>query len=104
MPIIYSEEDQYTGGYLFDYLSLKLMAIESVNGVYQPLINAGVPVLYRVSEVTNFYEQMGDNTDYVINPEETMANNFAYMVMQKADVPNPEILDSMRKFFLKSQK
>ncbi len=77
------------------------MAIESVNGLCQPLTNAGVPVLYRVSEVSNFYEQMGNNTDYVIHPEETMANNFAYMVMQKTDVPNPEILESIRKFFLK---
>lgn len=53
-----------------------------------------------VSEISNFYEQVGRNTDYIIHPEETMANNFAYMITQKTDVPNPEILDLVKRRFL----
>jgi hypothetical protein len=99
IPIIYSEKAQYIGGYLVDYLTFKLMALEYVNGIYVPLTNGKKLVLFNVSEVTNFYEQIGQNTDYVIHPEETMAKNFTYMIMEMVDVPNPEILDSMSKFF-----
>lgn len=96
MPVIYSEKDQYSGGRLFSYLTFKLMAVEISDGICQPLFDGGEPVLFDVSQVTNFHEQIGRNTGYIIHPEETMADNFAYMVTQKQDVPNPEILDSVR--------
>lgn len=101
MPVIYSETEQYGGGELVDYLSFKLMAVEIVNDTCQPLVDVESPILFDVSEVSNFYEQIGRNTEYIIHPEETMAENFAYMVRQKLDVPNPEILDSMKEVLSK---
>ena len=96
MPIVYSKTDQYDGGRLFDYISFKLMAVNIANSICQPLFDAGLPILFDVSEVTNFYEQIGRNTEYIIHPEEIMAENFVFMVRQKLDVPNPEILDVMK--------
>ena len=96
MPVIYSEKDQYSGGRLFNYLAFKLMAVEIADGIYQPLFDSGKPALFDVSQVSSFHEQIGRNTGYIIHPEETMADNFAYMVTQRQDLPNPEILDSVR--------
>jgi hypothetical protein len=41
------------------------------------------------------YEQVGRNTQYIIHPEEIMADNFAELVMQDRSVPTPEILQKM---------
>jgi hypothetical protein len=41
-------------------------------------------------------EQIGRNTEYVIHPEEVLADNFALLVLKKANVPSPEILQKMR--------
>ena len=96
IPIIYSKTEQYNGGELPDYLTLKLMAVQIIDGFCQPVLEAGTPILYDVSEVTNFYEQIGRNTEYIIHPEEILACNFVYMVRQKSGLPTPEILDSLK--------
>ena len=101
IPIIYSETDQYTGGELFNYLNFKLMVVEAVNGAYQPLIENGLPVLFDVTKDSGYMKKIGRNTDYIIHPEEIMACNFSYMAMQLTDIPNPEILDSMKKVLQK---
>jgi hypothetical protein len=41
--------------------------------------------------VEGFFEQIGRNTDYIIHPEETLANNFVYLMMAKEDLKNPDI-------------
>lgn len=41
------------------------------------------------------YAQAGRNTDYLFHPEEILADNFAQMMMRRADAPNPEIYDRL---------
>lgn len=101
IPIIYSKNQRYNGSELSDYLIFKLMAVEIVNGVCQPALDRGTPILYDVSEVTNFYEQIGHNTEYIIHPEEILACNFVHMVNQNSKAPNPEILDSVKEILSK---
>ena len=96
MPVLYSETDQYSGGKLFGYLTFRLMAVEIVDGICQPLSDEAEPVLFDTSQVSNFHEQIGHNTGYIIHPEETIAENFTYMVTQRQDLPDPEIIDSVR--------
>ena len=38
---------------------------------------------------------IGKNTEYIINPEEILADNFAYLVTQKKNLPNPEIIQKI---------
>jgi hypothetical protein len=38
---------------------------------------------------------VGRNTKYTINPEEILADNFAYLLIQKKDLPNPEIIKNI---------
>jgi len=51
---------------------------------------------YDLREVTGYFEQIGANTDYIIHPEEISAENFALLVMNADDLPNPELLVAMR--------
>lgn len=54
--------------------------------------------LYEVEEAENFYEVFGRNTGYVIDPEETLADNFSYALVYGIDgmgYENPEIIEEI---------
>ena len=58
----------------------------------------GADIYYTRDQASNFDEILGTNTDYVIDPEECMADNFAYAMCYGTDgrdgqgYPNPEII------------
>ena len=58
----------------------------------------GTDSYYTRDQAANFDEVFGTNTDYVIDPEECMADNFAYAMYYGIDgqdgqgYPNPEII------------
>ena len=56
-----------------------------------PVHEDGKTVIYSIDQAEDFYQKIGKNTKYIINPEEILADNFAYMLIQKKDLPNPEI-------------
>ena len=61
----------------------------------------GTDIYYTPEDADNFYEVFGENTDYVVDPEECMADNFAYAMMFGPDgpegdgYPNPEIIEGI---------
>jgi hypothetical protein len=54
------------------------------------------PRLVDFGQVSGFYEQVGRNTEYIIHPEEILADNFAMLVLADQDVPSPEILKKLQ--------
>jgi hypothetical protein len=54
-------------------------------------------VLASPEEVSRFFEQVGRNTNYVIHPEEILADNFALLVLDEHNVPSPEILEKTQR-------
>ena len=44
-----------------------------------------------VGQIQGFYEQVGRNTDYVIHPEEILADNFEYLLIGRPNLPSPDI-------------
>lgn len=50
----------------------------------------GSDIYYTPKDADNFDEVFGTNTDYVIDPEECMADNFAYALVYGMDGPNGE--------------
>lgn len=61
----------------------------------------GSDIYYTPEQAENFDEVFGTNTDYVIDPEECMADNFSYALtygMSGPDgkgYPNPEIIEGI---------
>ncbi|NRB27812.1 MAG: hypothetical protein HRU37_09060, partial [Roseibacillus sp.] len=53
--------------------------------------------LLDAGEVTGFLEQVGENTTYLIHPEEILADNFVLLVTGKRDVPSPEVVEKLGK-------
>ena len=86
VPILLSTAETYDskrGGEFFQYLQLKFMLSPS-------------GTLADLQQVGGFFEQVGHNTDYIIHPEEILADNFALLVLARHDVASPKILEKMR--------
>ncbi|MBQ6342182.1 MAG: hypothetical protein IJI41_03555 [Anaerolineaceae bacterium] len=60
-------------------------------------------VMYTSEDASNFWEVFGKNTGYVIDPEETMADNFAYTIVYgfTREYETPEIIQSIDKYLKK---
>ena len=100
VPILFSRTQRYDvsqGGEFFEYLSAQLLVVErkqsgaSVSATY----DTAHPRLLGFDQVSGFYEQVGRNTEYIIHPEEILADNFRLLVLQKKDVPSPELLQKI---------
>lgn len=76
----------------FDYVNFNLYPIEK-----QPTPNylvialpAGISPL-RLDEQGSFFEQIKDNTQYIIHPDEIMADNFSYLILSKSGEATQQI-------------
>ena len=91
--VIYTDRP-YDGKTLFDYLKVGLVPL---NGDFVPVQKAGKTIIYALDEAEDFYTQVGKNTNYLIHPEEIMADNFAFTLTGKKDLANPEIIQNVQK-------
>ena len=102
IPILFSKEEKYDpekGGEFFRYLQFKLLVVERAEeGMSVEVVREGEKVkLLDAGEVTGFLEQVGENTTYLIHPEEILADNFVLLVTGKRDVPSPEVVEKLGK-------
>jgi hypothetical protein len=98
MPILFSKSERYEpaqGGTLFSYLTFKLMALEGEPGNHRPLLVSGQPTLYEPAQVPGFFEQVGRNTNYIIHPEEILADNFVMLLHGRANLPSPHVVQRL---------
>ncbi|MCJ8315092.1 MAG: hypothetical protein HRU38_18520, partial [Saccharospirillaceae bacterium] len=81
----------------FDYLQFKLLVLDDEKGTeLHPTVNSRI---LDVSQVSGYFEQVGKNTNYIIHPEEILADNFALMVLGIKTIQSPEIIDEIKNVF-----
>lgn len=107
VPILHAKPAAYDpkrGGEFFQYLQFKLLAAEAKAGAgpMSLVFDAANPRLVEVGQVEGFYEQVGRNSQYIIHPEEILADNFAMLVQASAAPASPEVLRKMREILGKS--
>lgn len=100
VPILLSSAETYDvkrGGEFFEYLQFQFLVVEKSGGSQKmKAVSEGLsPKLVEMKSVSGFMEQVGTNTDYIIHPEEILAENFALLVMKGNNVASPEILQKM---------
>ena len=74
------------GDSFFDYAMTGLVPIDDLSAVYSS------------EEAENFWDLFGENTDYVIDPEETLADNFSFTIIYGTDgkeYATPEIIEKI---------
>jgi hypothetical protein len=98
VPILLSATEKYDTqrrGEFFSYMQLQFLTLESRSGD----LSGGEVV--PPSRVSGFFEQVGRNTDYVIHPEEILAENFALLILNEQKVASPAILQRMREILIR---
>lgn len=53
---------------------------------------------YAAEELDQFFQQVGENTDYILHPEEILAENFVHLVMEDSDLPSPWVIERLGSF------
>jgi hypothetical protein len=102
LPVLLSSAETYDvnrGGEFFNYLTFQFLVMEATATPrrFKVAQQNGAPRLVGIKAVTGFFEQVGRNTDYIIHPEEILADNFALLVLGGEKIATPEILEKMKK-------
>ena len=98
-PILYARADKYDeklGGPFFRYLIFRLLVLDAKDRSRAARDADGRLILLKPDEAKGFHDKVGRNTGYIIHPEETMADNFVFLLLGRDDLPNPEIVRAAR--------
>jgi hypothetical protein len=101
VPILLSTVETYDvkrGGEFFEYLQFHFLMVEknSDSQTFEAVSDGSSPRLVGLQGVSGFMEQVGRNTDYIIHPEEILADNFALLILHEHNIASPEILQKMK--------
>ena len=92
MPLLVARRaDLKAGESFFDVLDVRLLEVTTSGTATLPVRRDGQPVWHAPEQVPQYLKRLGGNTAYIFHPEETMADNFALLVMGQT-VPNPALL------------
>jgi hypothetical protein len=87
IPIIYAKNPGYKPGIeeFFGYLEFNLFQIEPVaNNRYKVVVKEdGYSSVLNLESLTDFFKQIRDNTGYIIHPDEVLADNFSFIMVDK---------------------
>jgi|GEM_PF-149713 len=87
IPIITSNAPSYLPARksFFEYMEFNLYPIEKqADGNYNVIVSPeGISPL-KLNEQGNFFKQITDNTQYIIHPDEILADNFSYLILSKS--------------------
>jgi hypothetical protein len=100
VPILFSRTERYDigqGGRFFDYMVFRFLLLERRGESFQPILRDAQPRLVDARQLSGFMEQVGENTGYIIHPEEILADSFALLVLGEKRVPSPEIIERLEK-------
>ena len=96
VQVVYTTKP-YTEGGIDDYLNVGFIPL---NEDLIPMMKDGQTVIYPKYYVEEeFHKKVGNNTPYLIDPEEILADNFSFMLINKKDLANPEITEALKKAF-----
>ena len=97
MPILFSNEPYSLkkGGELFAYLQFRLIRVELKQDCSEPIYKNKKLQLYCVEDFPLYLQKIGMNTDYVVHPEEILAENFVLLINNSRYIRSPEILEKM---------
>ncbi|MBN1756918.1 MAG: hypothetical protein JW863_01285 [Chitinispirillaceae bacterium] len=94
MMILYSPIE-YAGGSFFEYLTCGFLRLTGTS-VKEVEYSNNKPVIFSSREISNFLEQIGENTAYTIQPEEILAENFIFAIENKKGLPSQWVVDKMQ--------
>lgn len=98
IPIIFSSEayEIGSGRSFFETLNDDMLAVTIVDGIAKPVRIDDELLIVNKNQIEGFYDKIGMNTDYTYHPEETMADNFVFLVFGD-EVKSPWVVEGLKK-------
>lgn len=92
MPVLVARRSELRPGEtFFDLMDLRLLEVEAAGGTTQPVRRDGRPAWHGPGDARDYLVRLGGNTGYIIHPEETVADNIAFLLSGR-QVRNPALL------------
>ncbi len=87
IPLIYSKKAAQNPDTpdFFSYLEFALFEIKKTEKSWSVLVGKEEKSSLRETLQADFHRQIGPNTDYIIHPDEILADNFMILAMSKSD-------------------
>lgn len=104
IPVITSTETKFQEDKpgFFSYLKFDLYQVTKGNEGIKVLSNEDGTSTLVLNEMRDFFRKIGDNTDYIIHPDEILADNFMLLALSQRDEKAIEHLTKDGKILLKS--
>ena len=67
------------------------------NEQMKPEQENGKTIVYPMEKISDFQKKIGENTQYIIHPEEILAENFVLAFTDQQSVPTPDLKEKVRK-------
>lgn len=91
-PILLTETDYCDAKLgLFDCLKTMFVALDEKS--YEPIDGK----VYSYDDVYGLLEKIGSNTDYIIHPEEVLADNFVLLLHENKNLTSPIVVENLKK-------
>ncbi|MFN3190599.1 MAG: hypothetical protein ACE361_08755 [Aureliella sp.] len=94
-PIIITKSAEYQPGGLFQNIDFQLLVLQESEGKFAPKLNDGKPELISPRDAPDYLKQIGTNTNYIVHPEETLADNFWMLVLKAKEVRDPWVIQKL---------
>lgn len=104
IPIISSTLPKFVQekGQFFDYLYFDLFEVkQQANGKWKVLSNDNGQAMVPDDAMPSFFDQIKYNTQYIIHPDEVLADNFMILALSKKDPTSLDDFDEAGKELLK---
>ncbi len=101
IPILFSTTEYIidSGNSMFMNLRDDMLAINLQNGNPKPIYQNGKLLIVSKDDLIDYYDKIGFNTSYTFHPEETLADNFVYLILGSA-ARSPWVIEELKKVFL----
>jgi hypothetical protein len=85
IPIIYSNEMTFKKSKteFFNYLKFELFEIKDNERGWEVVTKKDGSSTLNIKELPDFWRQIRDNTQYIIHPDEVMADNFMFLILSE---------------------
>lgn len=98
-PILLTRESTYaslTGRSVFTELEFRLLQVKQVAGGWEAAMPEQ-PQLVAPETLPEYFEKIGRNTNYIIHPEEILADNFAHLIHPVGQLEDPWVVERLQK-------
>jgi hypothetical protein len=100
-PVLYSSAEKFDAGdekkTLFSYLVFRLMVVVPDGRHWKAADKEGRAVVIDPKGAPDFQERIGRNTNYIVHPEEILADNFVHLVLGREKLPTPRIVEELKR-------